>query len=127
MNEEIADSSSHGKVQSEHERKQAWAPLTLEYLGDLPRQLGEIRGSLAAGDYAAIKQYAHRARGTSGTYRLDSIASAFALLEHLADEGNLDELAVTISKIQRMIELETENLRRLTSSSPESSEGNTSG
>lgn len=127
MNGEIPDFSSHRQAQTDSERKSAWVRLTAEYLHDLPRQLDEIRVSLVARDYPAIKQYAHRAKGTSGTYHLDSIAKMFADLEQLTEKRNSDEIAATLSRIGSLVELETEKFSRSTASLSDRSERNTSG
>lgn len=127
MNGEISDSSSHRQAQTDPERKSAWARLTAEYLRDLLRQLDEIRVSLAARDYPAIAQYAHRAKGTSGTYHLDAIAEMFADLEQSTEKRNPNDIAATLSRIGFLVELETEKLSRSTASLPDRSERNTSG
>jgi HPt (histidine-containing phosphotransfer) domain-containing protein len=96
-------------------------------LHDLPAQLDEIRGSLAARDYTAIGQHAHRAKGTSGTYHLDSIAEMFADLEQIAEKRNPNDIAETLSRIGSLVELETEKLSRSMASLPDRPERNTDG
>ncbi len=97
------DKSAKEMSQSQH--RQAWAKLTQCYLADLPKQLQAMRGCLDRGDLVQLQQQAHRAKGTSGTYRLERIAEEFALLEDLARRGatreippHLDRLAVLVGE-----------------------------
>ena len=84
--------------------------LTYDYLRDLPRQLREVAGLLEAQDYSGIKQVAHRAKGTSGTYGLTSIAEKFTQLEQLAESRDSEQIAGLVGATQHLIETETTEL-----------------
>ena len=93
------------KEMSQSQHRQGWTQLTQRYLADLPTQLQAMRGCLDQGDLAHLQRQAHRAKGTSGTYRLKRIAGEFALLEDLARRGaardippHLDQLAVLVGE-----------------------------
>ena len=95
------------KEMSQCQHRQAWTKLTQRYLADLPKQLQAMRGCLDRGDLVQLQQQAHRAKGTSGTYRLERIAEEFALLEDLARRGaareippHLDRLAVLVGEAE---------------------------
>ncbi|HUW20073.1 MAG TPA: Hpt domain-containing protein [Sedimentisphaerales bacterium] len=105
------DSSSNQRLPSTADADQAWAQLTAEYLHDLPQQLDVIRNVLEVKDYTAIKKQAHRIKGTSGTYRLESISRSVARLEQLADRQNPDAIANSIDKLRRLVERETRRLK----------------
>jgi HPt (histidine-containing phosphotransfer) domain-containing protein len=122
-NDKTFDSSPNQQLQSKPDRQQAWAQLTAKYLQDLPQQLDGIRTVLQIKDYTTIKKWAHRIKGTSGTYRLDTISKSAAQLEHLADSQNPDKIVTTINKVRRLVELETKKLNSQLVSSADSSEG----
>jgi HPt (histidine-containing phosphotransfer) domain-containing protein len=127
MDGKVSGSSSHGQTQAGRDRQRAWSQLTMAYLHDLLRQLDEISAFLAAEDYIAIKRYAHRNRGTSGTYHLDSIAKMFTRLEQLAREGDPGGIAATVRKIRSLAEVEIQERSRLEGVPPDTSERNTHG
>ncbi|MHC4560162.1 MAG: Hpt domain-containing protein [Planctomycetota bacterium] len=126
-NGKTSDFSSYKKIQRETDSRRALLELTGEYLHDLPRQLNEVMLMLEAKDYAAIKHHAHRAKGTSGTFLLDSISKNFAELELLAERRNSEAIVEIVGKISSIVELETEKLNPPTTSSSNNSEGNTNG
>ncbi len=92
--------------QIRHGSDRAWAELTGKYLDELPRQLHEIVLLLEVEDYPAVKHHAHRAKGTSATYRLVSISEGFARMEHFADSRDAQAIAETVDGIMRMIRAE---------------------
>jgi HPt (histidine-containing phosphotransfer) domain-containing protein len=92
------------------DRERAWVQLKTEYLQDLPHQLDSIRTTLEIEDYATIRNEAHRIKGTSGTYHLDSICQSAAQLERLAEDRNADAIATAINKVLRLVEMETKRL-----------------
>lgn len=92
------------------DRQKAWVELTGKYLDDLPRQLGEIVSLLAAGDYVGISHHAHRAKGTSATYRLGSISEGFAQLEAEALSRDAHAIKGTVDKLMRMVHQEADKL-----------------
>ncbi len=126
-NDKIFDSPADKDLGSKFSRDQAWAKLTSEYLQDLPNQIKELRDTLEARDYDAIKKYAHRIKGTSGTYRLDSIFNGAAQLERVAESKNPDAIASAINKIMRLVEQETSRFDSGLVSSFDDSERNTNG
>ena len=119
---ETVDLSSNQQPRSKPNSDQAWAKLTLKYLRNLPQQLDEIRGILEIEDYPAIKKHAHRIKGTSGTYRLETISQAAAKLERSANSRDPDAVATTIKKVKRLVELATNRLDSPTATSVDSSE-----
>jgi len=120
------DSQSNKRAQPEQNRQQTWKRLTTEYLRDLRHQLVEIRDMLEAKDYAMIKRRSHRAKGTSATYRLNSISKTFAQLEVLADKKNPDAITNTINEIMQLVELEL-NRASSQAASTDNSERNVNG
>ncbi len=104
------DLSSKRQPQSKLNRRRAWAQLKAKYLKDLQQQLDGITTILEIKDYNAIKKHAHRIKGTSGTYRLDTISKSVARLEQLADNRNPDAIVTTINEVKRLVELETSRL-----------------
>jgi HPt (histidine-containing phosphotransfer) domain-containing protein len=98
------------QLQPAHKPQSGWAELTAEYLRDLPKQLDGVLAVLQANDYAAIKSQAHRIKGTSGTYRLETICKSVARLERLAEAGKHDRIAAQITSIKRLVERESRRL-----------------
>ena len=84
-----------------------WSHLVSEYLRDLPSQIKSIRAILEIADYAKIKKQAHRIKGTSGTYGLDTISNNAAQLELSAETKDSDRIITAINNITRSIEIET--------------------
>jgi HPt (histidine-containing phosphotransfer) domain-containing protein len=123
---ESPDSRLNKQPQSEHNRQQTWEELTTEYLHDLLHQLDGIRDMLEVKDYTTIKHQAHRAKGTSATYRLNSISKNFAQLEILADSQNPDTITNTINEIMQLVELEL-NRASSQAASTDNSERNING
>ena len=121
--DKTSDSPAKKGPQSKTDCSQAWARLTAKYLHDLPQQLAAIRSILEAKDYAAIKKQAHRIKGTSGTYHLDTISESVAQLERLADSKNSEAIGATINEVMRLVELETNRLNSRAVSSAGISEG----
>ncbi len=62
-------------------RSKALTELTQRYLADLPVQLAAMRRSAVSGDRDTLQREAHRAKGTSATFRLEKLAAQFARLE----------------------------------------------
>lgn len=121
-NDKAFDLSSNQRPQSELDSDQAWAQLTSKYLHNLPQQLDEIRTILEIKDYPTIKKYAHRIKGTSGTYHLETISQSAAQLERSANTRDPDTIVAVINKVKRLVEIETRRLDSLTASSIDSSE-----
>ncbi len=122
-NAKIVDSLSNRRPQSKPNSNQDWGKLTLKYLHNLPQQLDEIRGILEIEDYPAIKKHAHRIKGTSGTYGLETISQAAAKLERSANSGDPDAIVTIINKIKRLVELAASQMDSLTVTSVDSLEG----
>jgi HPt (histidine-containing phosphotransfer) domain-containing protein len=98
-----------------------------EYLQDLPRQLNAIRAIVEIEDYAEIKKQAHRIKGTSGTYRLDTISKSAAQLEQSADAQNPDKIATALNNIVSLVEVESSRLNSQVVLSSDSSERTANG
>jgi len=120
-NEKIFDSSPNQHPTSRFDSDEAWIKLTAKYLRDLPQQLDGIRATLEIKDYRSIKKQAHRIKGTSGTYHLDTISKIAARMERLADRHNTSALVSAINKARRLVQLETAELTSKATSLPESS------
>ena len=97
--DETAGSFAPREARDGSGQKQRWEQLTLQYLRDLPRQLDVVIQLLVTKDYGAIKEHAHRMKGTSGTYQLNSIAEQFARLERLAGDQNDRRIAALVDAI----------------------------
>ncbi len=93
------------------DRSRAWTQLTYEYLSDLRRQLDDVAGLLERDDHVGIQHFAHRARGTSGTYGLALISEKCAQLERDAGSHPRQHIAGLILTIRQLIEAETDKLR----------------
>lgn len=120
------------RPESKPDEEEAWAQLAAQYLRSLPQQLDRIRTTveikdLRPKDYSTIKKQAHRIKGTSGTYRLDTISEGIAQLERLADSQNPDAIVTTINRVMRLVEKETERLNSRLISSNSSTERNANG
>ena len=96
----------HSKV----ENREALAQLTSQYLQDLPAALAIIKTKLEIKDYTAIERAAHRIKGTSGTFRLASIAESAAELKVLATSQNPDAISTAIDTMVHLVELESRKL-----------------
>ncbi|MHC4517116.1 MAG: Hpt domain-containing protein [Planctomycetota bacterium] len=105
-----SDVSFRKRGPGDSDKQTVWVELTGKYLDDLPRQLGEIASLLAAEDYAGISHHAHRAKGTSATYRLASISEGFAQLEERAQSQDSQAIEGTVDRIMRMVQLEAGKL-----------------
>lgn len=93
-------------------RSQAWRQLTCDYLNDLRRQLDDdVTGWLVTADHVALQRFAHRAKGTSGTFGLAQIAEKFAQLEQAAADRPPEHLAGLVVTLQQLIEVQTKELR----------------
>ncbi len=121
-NAKIVDSLSNRRPQSKPNSNQDWGKLTLKYLHNLPQQLDEISAVLEVKDYPAIKKHAHRIKGTSGTYGLETISQAAAKLERSANSGDPDAIVTIINKIKRLVELAASQLDSLKATSVNSLE-----
>ncbi len=84
-NSKTYDSSPSRRPESKLGQEEIWVQLAAQYLHDLPQQLDRIKTTVEVKDYTAIKKQAHRIKGTSGTYRLDTISEGIAQL----DDGRL--------------------------------------
>lgn len=95
---------------STDDRHRRLAQLTAKYLQKLPQQLADIKAALEDQNYALVKIQVHNIKGTSGTYRLNSIFESAARLEYLADEQNKEESLNTVNEMMRLIK---EQIRKL--------------
>jgi len=109
--DEQAGESPRQPGQRSPDRSQAWKQLTYEYLSDLRQQLDDVAGLLERDDHVGIRHFAHRARGTSGTYGLALISEKFAQLEQAAGHCPREHIAGLILTIRQFIEAQTEKLR----------------
>ncbi len=103
---ETTDLSQKSRLRRGLGEDSAWARLTAKYLRDLPRQLDGIRDILELRDYGKVKTHAHRIKGTSGTYRLETISRGAERLERLAESRNPDKIAAGINNVKQLVELE---------------------
>ena len=89
-----------------------WERLISEYLSDLPRQLDSVRAILDIPNYEKIKQQAHRIKGTSGTYGLDTISRDAGQLEQSADTHDRENVSLAIGRIIKSVETQNIGLNR---------------
>jgi len=108
--DETTDSFVNKGTQSLLGGNTTWAHLTAKYLRDLPRQLDGIRDILELRDYGKVKTHAHRIKGTSGTYRLETISRGAERLEHLAESRNPDKIAAAINNVKKLVDMEAAKL-----------------
>ena len=94
-------------------RQQTFTKLRSQYLDDLPVQLEKIESQLHLMDYDTIKKDAHRIKGTSGTYHLDSISRCIAQLEQLADSKNKEAIIAMLGKVKKLVQEEIDKHRNL--------------
>jgi HPt (histidine-containing phosphotransfer) domain-containing protein len=113
--------------QGSPDRSLAWRQLTYDYLCDLRRQLDGIAGWLKADNHVGIQRFAHRAKGTSGTYGLALIAEKFAQLEQAAGSRPREHVAELVTRIRQLIEAQTEKLRPSVASSGRDEKGDIHG
>ena len=121
------DSPVNQQLRSSLNSRRNWAKLTSKYLNDLPQQLDGISTVLQVKDYSTIKKQAHRIKGTSGTYHLDTISQSAARLERLADSQNSDAIANAINRVRRLVERETKRLNAQIRPSADTAERNANG
>jgi HPt (histidine-containing phosphotransfer) domain-containing protein len=93
---------------SQAQHQQAWVLLTQRYLADLPQQLQAIRHCLDRGDLESLQQLVHRAKGTSGTYRLEKIAEQLAHLENLAQGESVQDIPSLLDQLAALVAEATE-------------------
>ena len=98
------------KARSQAQHRKAWEELTQSYLADLPEQLQAMRLCLAQGDLANLKLQAHRAKGTSGTYRLKNISEQLARLESLALQDAAQDIAPLLDRLATLVDEATERV-----------------
>jgi len=112
-----SDSSLPKKPAPDLKTGGGWSHLISEYLSDLPRQLNSVREILEIPDYAKIAKYAHRIKGTSGTYGLEAISQDAAQLEQSADTHDSGRIVTAINNMTRSVEIES-NRQNPQSTSP---------
>ena len=84
--------------------------LTYDYLRSLLGELDDLMGLLQAQDHTGIRHVAHRAKGTSGTYGLGTIAEKFTQLEEATGGHQQGEIPGLIATVRRLVEAEMEKL-----------------
>lgn len=99
-----------------------WSHLISRYLSDLPRQLNSIRAILEIPDYAKIKQQAHRIKGTSGTYGLETISKNAAQLEQSADAHDREDVARALDRMIKSVETQNSAMNPQSAASSNSRE-----
>ncbi len=109
------------------DRSEAWIQLTCDYLRDLLRQLDDAAALLEADDPIGIQHFAHRAKGTSGTYGLALISEQFARLEQAAGNHPREHIARLLGAIRRLIQVQIEKLDPGVASSGRGQNGNAHG
>lgn len=99
--------------------------LTGRYLRNLIEEFDRIKLTAKKGNCAFIKAEAHRIKGTSGTYGLETISENAAQLEHLAEESALERIITKIDEIIQLIKDETEQMEIEDASKISKSKGQT--
>jgi HPt (histidine-containing phosphotransfer) domain-containing protein len=103
----LTNPASPKQEDSAAQPKSAWDKLTARYLDDLPRQLDGLFEILELKDYGTIKAQAHRIKGTSGTYRLETISKGAAQLESAAQGRNHQSITRAIENVRKLVEMES--------------------
>jgi HPt (histidine-containing phosphotransfer) domain-containing protein len=103
----ISNPSPAEKKDSSPKTASAWEQLTARYLDDLPHQLDSIIEILDVKDYGGVKAQAHRIKGTSGTYKLESISQGAAQLESAAESRNPQSVSRAVQNVRRLAEMES--------------------
>jgi HPt (histidine-containing phosphotransfer) domain-containing protein len=91
------------RAMSHAQHEQAWVTLTQRYLADLPQQVEAMRRCLDQGDLATLRKQAHRAKGTSGTYRLAQISEQLARLETLTHQDTVQDIPSLLDQLTASI------------------------
>ena len=58
-------------------------------VAELPRQLGDLRAALAAGDATTARRHAHTMKGTAATLCAEPVRLAALAVEHAARDGDM--------------------------------------
>ncbi len=91
-------------LRSERAEDPRFAPLLVRYLMSLREQREELRRAVAAGDGEAVRQLAHKLRGTGGSYGYPSItAAAAAVEESLRAGGSLAEQQAGTARLDLLL------------------------
>ena len=81
-----------------------FAPLLVRYLMSLREQRAELRGACEAGDGEAVRQLAHKLRGTGGSYGFPAITAAAAAVEEaLRAGGSLAEQQAETARLDLLL------------------------
>jgi len=72
--------------------------------------LNSVRAILDIPDYAKIAQYAHRIKGTAGTYGLEAISRDASQLEQSAQAHDRENVALALGRIIQSVK--TQNIAR---------------
>jgi len=88
-----------------------WERLVSEYLSDLPRQISSVRAILDIPNYEKIAQYAHRIKGTAGTYGLEAISHEAGQLERSAEVHDRENVSLAIGRIIKSVETQNSGLK----------------
>jgi HPt (histidine-containing phosphotransfer) domain-containing protein len=80
------------------------------FLQNYPEMLTSIRSAVDAGDANALERSAHTLKGSVGNFSARSAFEAAARLEHLAREGDLEEVGDAYAGLVREIRLLEANL-----------------
>jgi len=108
--QESAEPSLDGGKTSHFDKIRSKVELKVKYLRDLPSQFEGIKSILEEKDFHKIKKEAHRIKGTSGTYKLDSISQNAAHIEYLASKEDKEAILNTINKIMNLVDEEFNRL-----------------
>ena len=83
------------------------------FLADAPRMLDAVRGSLVAGDAAALSHAAHALKGSVSNFATTEATGAALKLERLARTGALDEARAAHAQVEEEIARVCQALREL--------------
>ena len=80
-----------------------FAALCQAYLISVQQELNDLRPCLDRIDFTIILQFAHKTKGTSGTYQLTGISEKAAQLQESAEAEDRDKLMKTYNELDELV------------------------
>jgi len=74
------------------------------FLENRQTEIHEIRGAVASGDSAKVREIGHRMKGIGGGYGFDYVSVVGKALEDLAQAGNLSQVALWLGGLTDYLE-----------------------
>ena len=73
------------------------------FLADVPQQVAELRGAVAAGMAADAVRPAHTLKGTAGTIGARAVEATSRTIEEEARAGSMDRLEAHVGELERAL------------------------